>query len=356
MQLPFVLIVATALAASATSHPSPPTPSPTPTRNVTILQPQIPIVPTSKLPAPHAASKSDQIVQLFKTIGRTTVWNLVDKVPFQGDMGEPEGIVRLGEDRYFVSAGQYITPMVSFNGSIINGTDRTPGSGFAHVKVFDGNGTIIADATISDPGSFEYHTGGFDYDGEYIWATIAQYRPNTTAHNIRIDPITLNYTVLFHADDHYGGSIHDTKTNLLYTLNWGSRNVSAFDLNDKHIDATQVLKPLSVVRNPSYFIDYQDCKFLGRPSAYQKRPVAICSGIAAIGTTTIGGVAIVDLESSVPLDETPMVLFSDLGAQINSNPMDVDVVNGRLRFYFMPDQHNATLYVYEAQPQSPFEF
>jgi len=356
----FTLLAFTALTASAISSqnhpPSHSSPCPSPIRNVTIHQPHLPVMPYKHLPEPHAASKADQIVRLFQNLGRSTVWKLVEKVQFEGDMGEPEGIVRIGDDRYVVSAGDWTVPTISFNGSIINGTDRTPGAGYAHMKVFDSKGILIADATVSKPGSDEYHTGGLDFDGKYIYSTIAQYRPNTTAHIIQIDPRTLDYTTLFQVKDHFGGSVHDTKTNLLYTLNWGARNVSTYDLGDKHLQPCDVAKPLRVARNPTYFIDYQDCKFLGRTRAYDNRPVMICSGVATIGKATIGGVAIVDLLTLVPLAEVPMALVSDLGAQINGNPMDVDVVDGKLRFYLMPDQHNSTLYVYEAQPNSPYEY
>jgi len=117
--------------------------------NITVYQPNEPFAPQT-LPPPNPASKSDQIVQIFSTLGRTTVWNLVQKTPFQYDTGEPEGMVRLGTDRYFVSAGTYSTPTVSYgNNTIINGTDRTDGAGFAHLIVFDSNGTRIADATLT---------------------------------------------------------------------------------------------------------------------------------------------------------------------------------------------------------------
>jgi hypothetical protein len=57
-----------------------------------------------------------------------------------------------------------------------------------------------------------------------------------------------------------------------------------------------------------------------------------------------------------PLSEVPLTMVSDLGVQITQNPMDVDIVEGKLRVYFLPDQHNSTLYVYEAQPNSPYEY
>jgi hypothetical protein len=205
-------------------------------------------------------------VTLFNRLGRTTVWNLVEKIPFEGDMGEPEGMVRLGDDRYFVSAGDFIVRPVRYDGgAIINGTDRSPGFGFAHLIVFDGKGTRIADATHSNVGDIEYHPGGIDYDGEFIWSTIAQYRPNTTAHIIRIDPRTLEATTVFRANDHYGGAVHDTKTDRLLALNWGSRNSSTWNLKSKSLRPDRAAEPESVVRNPSFFIDYQDCKFLGHP-------------------------------------------------------------------------------------------
>ena len=86
----------------------------------------------------------------------------------------------------------------------------------------------------------------------------------------------------------------------------------------------------------------------------------ICSGVATIGsgnsTFNLGGLAIVDTETMTPLDEVPIAMTSQLGAPITENPMDVSVVDGRLRVYWLPDQHNSTLYVYEAQPASPFEY
>lgn len=335
--------------------------------NITVLQPNVSFVP-SPLPAPFAASYCDAIASAFSNLGRTTQWNLLRAIPLQGDLWEPEGMIRIGSDRYVVSAGEYTSATVAYgkdaNGTsvIINGTDRSPGSGFAHLVVFDGNGTRIADATISELGAMEYHNGGIDYDGKYIWATIAQYRPNTTATLVRVDPSTLEPTPMYRIADHQGGVVHDTETKRLYTLNWGSRNASVFPSNPDNQafnDNTWTL-PSEVKRNPSYFVDYQDCKFLGHPKLYDHRSTMICSGVATIGSGNssynLGGIALVDTETMVPVAEVPIALSSQLGQRITQNPMDVDVVDGKLRLYWLPDQHNSTLYIYEAQPNSPFEY
>ncbi|KAF2088987.1 hypothetical protein K490DRAFT_38346 [Saccharata proteae CBS 121410] len=308
------------------------------------------------LPPSHASSDGEEIVTLFNNLGRTTVWKLVEKTHFEGNTYEPEGMVRLGKDRYFVSAGEYTMPTVKYNGSVINGTDRTAGAGFAHLITFNGQGDRIADATLTERGAIEYHNGGLDFDGTWIWATIAQYRPNTTATVVHIDPSTLEPTSLFHANDHLGGIVHDTKTQKLVTLNWGARNASTWSTKQRFPQDPNFSCPIAVARNPTYFIDYQDCKFLGHSRYYKGRAVMICSGVATVGGFNLGGLALVDTETMIPLAEVPMTMVSDLGVPVTQNPMDVAVVDGQLRFYFLPDQHNSTLYVYEAKVRSPYEF
>jgi hypothetical protein len=51
----------------------------------------------------------------------------------------------------------------------------------------------------------------------------------------------------------------------------------------------------------------------------------------------------VDLRSLIYKPWFRWTLVSDLNNSIAQNPMDVDVVDGQLRFYFLPDLHNSTL-------------
>ena len=63
-----------------------------------------------------------------------------------------------------------------------------------------------------------------------------------------------------------------------------------------------------------------------------------------------------DTNTMIPLMEVPLTMTSDKGVPITENPFDVDVVDGKMRLYFVPDQFNSTLYVYEAEMESPYEF
>ena len=329
--------------------------------NLTIFQSNIPFLPTP-LPAPGPAPNFELIIQQFTTLGRTTTWHSVKNITLEGDTGEPEGMVVLsGEQRIITARGDWTVPTTSYNGTIVNGTDRSPGAGYAHIEVYDGAGKRVVDATLTKPGDLEYHIGGIDYDGQYIWATLAQYRPNTTASIIAIDPTTLEYQNIFHYADHLGGIVHDTTTNTLATLNWGARNTSLWSLPSPINASSSVYPsfstPQSVVKNPTFFVDYQDCKFLGHSKYYAYRGVMICSGVATLAiNVTIGGLALVDVQTMLPLYEVPVMMKSALGTPITQNPFDVAWVNGTMRLYFLPDLHNSTLYVYEPLRMSPYEY
>jgi hypothetical protein len=333
-------------------------------QNITIYNKSVPFT-TKPLPQPGAASRADDIAEAFANLGRTTIWKSVQNITLQGDTHEPEGMVRLGDDRFYVSATETTEAPKSYgNNTVINDTDRTTGSGFAHVMLFDGQGGKIAQATYTQAGDIMYHLGGIDYDGEQIWGTIAQYRPNTTARVVSIDPSTLAATSHFEYSDHLGGIVHDTQADQVYCLNWGARNASKFAVpkaSGTHSGTSNpgdFIPAAKVTRNPSYFVDYQDCKFLGRPRLHGHRPTMLCSGLTAYGGGTarfqLGGLAILDAETMQPLAEVPVTGLSAQGVVLTQNPMDVVFVGGKLRFYWLPDQHNSTIYVYEAEPRSPY--
>ena len=343
--------------------------------DITVYQQNTPFIPTP-LPPPSARSQASAILPLFANLGRTTTWTLVSQIPLSGDTGEPEGLVIIPSStnashisRIIVSAGNWTEPTKSFgNHTIIDGTDRSNGAGSAHIRVYDGEGAIIADAKLTAEDEEEYHIGGLDYDGTHIWATLAQYRPNTTATVISIDPSTLEYTRVLRAGDHLGGIVHDLKSQSITCLTWGSRNATTYNLSDlpppvmesRAGEIGDFTPPSKVVRNPSFYVDYQDCKFLGHhPTAFspRPRPLMICSGVASLTlNVTIGGVAVVDVATMIPILEVPLTMTSDLGVPITQNPFDVTVVDGKLRMYFLPDLHNSTLYVYEAEVGSLFQY
>jgi hypothetical protein len=298
------------------------------------------------LPDPPAAEGA-QIAELFKQVTRGTTWKLVDSVALQAETWHPEGIVKLG-DRWVVSSVEVTEPTVKYpNGQIIDGTDRTPGAGFGHLMSFDADGKLLDDRVLNAAGALEHHPGGLDYDGRYLWNTLAQYRPNSSSTFLRIDPETLATTPVLRANDHFGGVVNDTARHKLVTLNWGSRAASSWRIPRRPQLDTPAQR-LSIVRNPSHFVDYQDCKYLGRVPEH-RHPLMLCGGITQYGAFQLGGIALLDTKTLSPVWEVPITTLSPAGNVVTRNPIDVEVVDGKLRVYLAPDDNSTTVFTYEAE-------
>ena len=294
------------------------------------------------------AAEGAQIARLFQRVTRDTQWKLVDSVRLQAETWHTEGIVKLG-DQWIVSSVQVTEPTVKYPaGQIVDGTDRTPGAGFGHVMRFDAQGVLLADRVLNPAGALEYHPGGLDYDGRRIWVTLAQYRPNSTSTFMRIGPKRLSVTPVLRARDHFGGVVNDTARHRLVTLNWGSRAGSDWAI-PRRPQLGGFAQPRLVVRNPSHFVDYQDCKYLGRVPR-RRHPLMLCGGITQYGTFQLGGIALLDTKTLAPVWEVPITMLSPAGNVVTRNPIDVDVVNGRLRVHLAPDDDATTVLTYEAQP------
>src|ERR1700761_614566 len=76
-------------------------------QNITVYNTSVPFAP-HPLPAPGAASHADEIAEAFANLGRTTIWKSIQNISLEGDTYEPEGMVRLGNDRFYVSTTETI--------------------------------------------------------------------------------------------------------------------------------------------------------------------------------------------------------------------------------------------------------
>ena len=115
--------------------------------------------------APPPAADGARIAAAFAKLSRATTWQLVRKVPLKFDAHHPEGVARVG-DHFVLSAVEVTEPTQRYQppGTIIDGTDRTPGKGIGHLIAFDAQGNQLDDVRLGD-GANIYHPGGLDYDG-----------------------------------------------------------------------------------------------------------------------------------------------------------------------------------------------
>lgn len=288
--------------------------------------------------SPTPAGVAERVGQLT----RSSVWRPVAAIPVGFRTFHPQGMVKVGE-AFFVSAVEVTTPTERFPQSL-NGLDRSAGAGVAHLFKMDARGRLLAETTLG--GGSIYHPGGIDFDGMDIWVPVAEYRPDSRSIVYRVDPETMRATEVFRFTDHLGGIVHDTGERVLHGISWGSRRFYRWTLDASGRVANADVPP-DVLRtlNPSHYIDYQDCAFAGQARMW-------CTGLADIRQSggpviRLGGLELVSLSDGRPLHQLPVPLWTPAGRPMTQNPAWLEATAGGLRAWFIPDDDQSTLYVYE---------
>lgn len=277
------------------------------------------------------------ISQRFQKLTRASEWRLESSLPINFNTHHPQGMVKIGEV-FYVSSVEVTTPTKRF-ATPQNGFDRDTGAGVGHLFKFDSKGHLITDLKLGE--GTMYHPGGIDFDGKFIWVSVAEYRPNSRSIIYRVDPTTMKATEVFRFADHLGGIIHNTDTHTLHAVSWGSRWFYRWkmDAQGRVINATK-----SRQRNPSFYVDYQDCKYLGRGEM-------LCGGLSNYksGNTkfSLGGLELIDLKTNRALHQLPLELWTESGLPMTQNPFWMEPTEHGLRAYFLPEDQRSTLYVYE---------
>ena len=278
-----------------------------------------------------------------KKLTRAAQWRQVAAIPINFNTFHPQGMVKIG-DTLYVSSVDIRTPTKRYP-QLQDGYDRDTGEGVGHLFKLDMKGNLLSDLTLGD-GSV-YHPGGIDFDGTVIWVPVAEYRPNSRAIIYRVDPATMKATEVVRYGDHIGGIVHNTEAKSLHGVSWGSRRFYRFalDTDGKVTNAGTPPEQLRVI-NPALYIDYQDCKYLGRQEA-------LCSGLNNYQMKKdaprfpLGGFEVVDLAANRPLYQVPIELWTDGGLPMTQNPFWIEPTATGLRAYFMPEDEKSTLYIYE---------
>jgi hypothetical protein len=289
------------------------------------------------------ADDRDTVAQRVMLLTRDSRWRLVGTTPMQFRTFHPQGMVKIG-DVFFISSVELQVAPTRFS-QPVDGHDRNAGQGVGHLFKVDRSGRLIADLTLSD-GSM-YHPGGIDFDGQFIWVPVAEYRPDSRAVIYKVDPVTLKALEVFRYPDHIGAIVYDSESRTLHGVSWGSRRFYRWTLDPagRVIDADTPPRALAVA-NPSHYIDYQDCKFAGAGRM-------LCAGLAELhapnGLVRLGGIDLVSLVDGRPIHQVPVPLWTPGGLDMTHNPMWIEPSSAGLRAYFMPEDDRSTIYVYDVE-------
>ena len=216
----------------------------------------------------------------------------------------------------------------------------TPRAGLGHLFKLTLDGRLVADLPLGDGAMF--HPGGIDYDGAHIWVPVAEYRPDSRSIVYRVEP----------DDDESGRSVplrrshrrdrpqHRRQT--LHGVSWGSRRFYRWAIGDVTITRRRGRC------NPSHYVDYQDCKYAG-----ERR--MLCTGVTEFRQAPdappfrLGGIDLIDLADGRPLHQIPVPLWTAGGLDMTHNPVWIEASTAGLRGYFMPEDDQSTLYIYDVE-------
>lgn len=290
--------------------------------------------------------KQSELSRRLKTLTGNTVWTKVGEVPMKFRTFHPQGMVRIG-NVYFVSSVEIIVAPVKYP-QPVNGYDRDTGVGRGHLFKVDLNGNLLADIPIGE-GSV-YHPGGCDFDGRNIWVPAAEYRPNSRGFIYRVDPLSMTPVKVLDYPDHLGGCSRDPDDNSVYAINWGSRGFYRFELDPSQTTSPSALIPPAELKkiNHEFYIDYQDNKYLGN---HEMLYTGLNSYTVNASTApfNLGGLEIVNLKTNMAVHQVPVKLWSPVtGRAMTNNPTTFELTRNGVRGYFIPDDDNSVLYIFEA--------
>ena len=159
-------------------------------------------------------------------------------------------------------------------------------------------------------------------------------------------------TEVFRFADHIGAIVHNTDDHTLHGVSWGSRRFYRWTLGSdgQGDERRRALRRRCARSTPSHYVDYQDCKYVGRRRM-------LCTGVTEMRQTPdappfrLGGIDLVDLRDGRPLHQVPVLLWTAGGLDMTHNPVWIEPSATGLRGYFMPEDDKSTLYIYDVDAQ-----
>lgn len=270
-------------------------------------------------------SSSNTTAPWFRKWSRSATWHLLEKTKPRFDTHHPQGLAKVG-DFFYLSSVEVIQKSLSIP-CLDDDLPPMPGRGIGHFFQFDRSGRLLRKMTLGDETAF--HPGGIDYDGKWFWIPVSEYQPRSRTIIYRVDPVTWKAEPVFRVPDHIGSLVYNRQSKTLVGINWNS---------EEFYEWTPEGHPLRRVKNSYRNLDYQDCKYVGEDSM-------LCAG----RRNDDGGVILVDLKNFQKVHDISCNPASSGQILMTRNPMAVEKAGRDFKYYFLPEDHDSTLYVYQLQ-------
>lgn len=270
--------------------------------------------------------------QAFRKLGKDSLEQPVETRKINFPTYHPQGMTAVG-DRFFLSSVEVI--------------DRAAEQGRGHLFELDRQGNLLREIQLGE-GPL-YHPGGIDYDGTDIWVSVAAYRPDSAAIVYAVDPETMESREVLRFSDHLGAVSHFPDKGLLIGVNWGSRGFYRWKTEQRD-GVWSVPDPANPLKqdNGNHYIDYQDMQRISGT------PFVLCAGLQSFRNAdsrrpalSLGGIDMVHIDEFRAYHQIPMPVRPTLLPAWTQNPFFVESFEQGLRFFFIPEDNNSFIHIFE---------
>ena len=214
---------------------------------------------TAVVVAVLAQSADRSVADKVMKLTRDSTWTRVASIPIAFRTFHPQGMVKIG-DTFYVSSVEVTKPTTRF-ATPVDGKDRDAGAGVGHLFKINGRGALVADVRLGE-GTI-YHPGGIDYDGKHLGARggippeqSIDRLPRRSCHDGGSGSVPLRRS--HRRDRARHGRQHAARREL--GLPWLLSLAPGCEWAHHQPDADPARLR---TRNPSHYVDYQDCKYAG---------------------------------------------------------------------------------------------
>ncbi len=284
------------------------------------------------------------IANAFLQLHKNSNLNAVEIVKLDFKTFHTQGMVKI-DKHFFLSAVEVLekTQTYAETDAIEDfSITRTAGKGRGWLFKFSERGNLISKLELTHGDA--YHPGGIDFDGKNIWVPVGEYRPNSKSNIYKIDPQKMTADLFFSVDDHIGNMVYNPMTDYFHGSSWGGRRLYRWKLDENGRKISE-----SWHKNPSHYIDYQDCHYAGMGAM-------LCGGVQTyqtpIGEFSLGGLELIDISADKVkiLHQIPITKYLSDGIVLSHNPFWAEVLNGKLKLYFMPERNgHADLHTFDIE-------
>lgn len=289
--------------------------------------------------------KQSTIAQYLTNIQSEPLWHLTDSIPLNFDTYHTQGLTKAGN--YFYLTSVKVNHWPQRYASPKDGFDRDNGDGVGYLFKFNENGKLLDSIRLGKDAV--YHPGGIDFDGKYIWVPVCEYRPFGKSMIYRVNPETMQATLITTITDAIGAVAYNRDANELIGMNWGSRVFYTWKISNAGNKIQAILVHQKGDLNQHFYVDFQDCNYAGNGKM-------ICSGLRSYKNAKgesikLGGLELIDMQTFEAGLQLPVSQYTAKGVVITNNPFYISIANNKLQCYFIPEDDKSVLYIHELRQQ-----